>query len=120
MTSFTYRYRDIRRQRLSDAIAALTHAPNPDLSILLKAEQDVMARDEWRVSDRAFLAYGEDWLWVTTQDLGPSVHADPVLIALSANAAITDAQIAALQALPRAPGFAPPDFIQRVRDALAN
>ena len=116
----TFVYRDARRQRLADALAAL----QPDLEALrepLEREQTALAAEGWTVSDRTYLAVAEDWTWGFSLLLKDAINADPVFAALGTSAAISDEQVAAIESVPRGrPGGPPADFMTKVRDAVGN
>ncbi len=125
MSALTFRYRDLRQQRLTAALVALPQANLMEnvrhvIKVALTAEQTALAPLDGRTSDRAFLAHTEDWLWVTAPPLGSKVRGDLALIPLATDAQITDAQLAAVEALPRLPGPLPTNFLDQVRAALGD
>ena len=115
----TFLYRDARKQKLQDALAALGDAPN-DLRAPLQAELDILQRDDWSVSDRTYLAVGADWLWSVRQTLKALVDDDPALPALGRQALLSEAQAAAIETLPHIPGGPPPDYLDQVRTAIGG
>ena len=117
MTTFTYR--DLRRQRLSDALAALQDDPQ-GLREPLEREQAALQSDDWTVTDRTYLAIAEDWLWAMRLLLKDSVNADPVFAALGTVAAITDEQAAAIENIPHGPGGPLSDYMAQVRVAIGD
>lgn len=125
MSTLTFRYRELRQQRITDALVALPEANLMEhvrhaIRVELTAQQTTLAPADGRTSDRAFLAHTEDWLWDTAPPLGPKVRDDLVVIPLVVDAAITDAQLAAVEALPRGPGPRPDNFLDQVRAALGD
>nr|WP_180204879.1 hypothetical protein [Pseudomonas sp. SbOxS1]NYU04879.1 hypothetical protein [Pseudomonas sp. SbOxS1] len=117
MTTFTYR--DLRRQRVSDALTAL----QDDLQVLrepLEREQDALQSGDWTVTDRNYLAVAEDWLWATRLLLKDSVNADPVFTALGTTTAISDEQAVAIENIPQGPGGPTSDYMAQVRAAIGD
>ena len=117
MTTFTYR--DLRRQRVSEALAAVPEPP-ADLRAALEREQLALQANDWTVTDRTYLAVGEDWLWATRLQLRDAVNADPVFTALGTSTALTDEQGVAIAAIPRGPGGPPANYLVQVRAAIAD
>ena len=98
MTTFTYR--DLRRQRLSDALAALQDDPqglasrwNASRPRSKATTGQSLIAPTWRSLKTAV---GDAWLL-----LKDSVNADLVFAALGTVAAITDEQAAAIETSPR-------------------
>ncbi len=120
MKPLTFVYRDLRQQRVTKAIDALRQTPDAGLQEQLTAEQSRLSFSTLPNSDRAFLAYVVDWLWVTPPDIRGSIKSDPVLRLLSIDPRISDAQIAAIEALPTSSGPVPLDFIEKIRSALGD
>ncbi len=119
VSSSTYTYRDGRRKRIADALAALGADPQ-GLRGTLEGERSALKGDDWTVTDRTYLAVAEDWLWGTRELLKASVDADPAFAAVGKASSLTDAQAAAIQALPRVPGGPSPDFMAGVRAAIGD
>lgn len=119
-------YRDTRRQRLGDALAALAALPELtaeqlELAAWLDREQAALAADDWRVTDRAYLAVAADWAWQNFMSIKVLVDHDPVTVALDVPATLTAAHgLAILNAsLPHSPAGPPADYLERVRAACA-
>jgi hypothetical protein len=115
----TFTYRDLRRQRVSDAIAALGADPH-GLRATLEREQTDLRANDWTVTDRTYLSVAEDRLWATREKLKESVDADPVFAGLGTNATITLEQASAIESLPRAPGGPPTDFLAQVGTVIGD
>jgi hypothetical protein len=115
----TFIYRDLRRQRISAALATLQDVP-AGLREALEQEQTALQTDDWTVADRTYLAVGEDWLWAARLLLKDSVNADPVFTAPGTSAAITDEQAAAIENIPHGPGGPPSDYLAQVRTAIGD
>ena len=115
----TFRYRDMRRQRLAEALAMLQ--PEQDaLRELLEREQTALHANDWSVTDHTYLAVAEDWLWNARLLLKDSVNADPLFSALGNPAAISDEQAAAIENLPHSPAGPPADYLAQVRAAIVE
>jgi hypothetical protein len=115
----TFIYRDLRRQRINDALAALQDAP-VGLREALEREQTAIQTGDWSVADRTYLAIAEDWLWAARLSLKASVNTDPVFTALGTSTAITDEQAAAIENIPHGPSGPPPNYLAQVRAAIGN
>jgi hypothetical protein len=115
----TFLYRDARKQKIQDALAALGDAPS-DLRALLQTEIDALQNDDWSVSDRTFLAVGSDWIWSVRLTLKSQVDDDPALSALGQQALLSEAQAAAIESLPHSPDAPPPDYLDQVRVAIGG
>jgi hypothetical protein len=119
MTAFVYR--DLRRKRVEDALAALDGGADPDgLRPGLERELRILEGDDWMVTDRAYRAVAADSLWATRVRLRVSVAIDPALRAVDAAPALTDAQAAAIEGLEHGVGTAPPGYLNQVDEAIGN
>jgi hypothetical protein len=117
-------YRDNRRQRLANALAILAALPELtaeqlELAAWLEREQAALAADEWRVTDRTYLAVAADWAWQNFTTIKALVDHDPVTVAAGIPSALTAAHgLAILNAsLPHAPAGPPANYLERVRAA---
>jgi hypothetical protein len=117
----TFLYRDLRRRRVEDALAALDAGADRDgLRPGLERERGILEGEDWRVTDRTYLAVTEDSLWSTRERLRDSVAIDPVLRAVAAEPALTDAQAAAIEGLEHGNGAAPTRYLDQVNAAIGN
>lgn len=115
----TFLHRDVRRQKLEEALVALGEAPHA-LREPIQAELVALQVDDWTVSDRTYLAVGEDWLWDVRLTLKMLVDDDPVLLALNQRALLGEEEAGAIEMLPRSPGRPPVGFLDQVRHALGG
>lgn len=117
----TFAYRDLRRKRVEDALTALDVGGDPDgLRPGLERELRVLEGDDWRVTDRTYRAVAEDSLWARRDRLRDSVAVDPVLRAMAAAPALTDAQASAIEGLEHGGGTAPPGYLDQVDAVIGN
>ena len=115
----TFLFRDARKQKLQDALAALGAAPSV-LRAPIQAELDALQQDDAAVSDRTYLAVGEDTLWPMRLALKSLVDDDPALLALGQPPLLSEAQAAAIENLPHFPGGPPSNFLDQVRAAVGG
>lgn len=119
----SYTYRDLRRQRLTEALDALAALPELSeaqqaLVVALQAEQAALQTDDWTVTDQTYLAAAVDMLWPIRLTLLMQVEGDPALAALGLAPRLTAVQAAAVEDLPHGPGGPPPDYLDQVRAAV--
>ena len=119
----SYLYRDTRRRRLADALDFLAVLEPTGAQLMLRSvieiEQAALAADDWRVTDRTYLAVAVDWAWRNFMSIKELVDHDLVREASIFPAALTEAHgLAILNAsLPHSPAGPPADYLDRVRAA---
>lgn len=117
----TYKYRDARRQNITDALAALLNE-QPDLKNVLEAEQAALQTDNWTTTDETFEAVAADWLWHHALNFKTLLDKDPVLLVLGIVSTITPEQVTAIQAasVPHTTPNPPDDYFAKILLAVDN
>ncbi len=121
----TYKYRELRRQRVEAVLNALP-VPEPgnipELWLTLSDERESLGGDDWTMADRTFLAVAEDWFWRTRANLKTLADNDPVFLALGNPSTLSDAQASSIENIPQetTSPVAPDGYLERVRTVLAG
>ena len=116
----TYTIRDIRKQKLILALAALPPEPG-DLRAVLEEEQAALETDNWTVTDDTFKAVAIDWIWQNFMVIKQLADKDPALLALGTPSLLTDAQSLAISNinLPHTP-MPPDNYLDQLLIAVGN